>query len=419
MSQKTSIDILLEAFPPEIRPLVKSQWSHVPPDVRIEVDQYLHSFEKLIKGNPGTARDILKIIQRIADPVVTGSQRLAIIGPTNSGKSTLYNNWVLSEEQKSEISPVPGTTTEILTQESGPFQLVDTPGVDNPREKGAEEKALTFSQIKKSDYVILLLNAEQKPNESHKEVYQRLIHSKKPFVIALNKCDILSNKERASIPQLYADFLGVDIDSIHQISAFKGTGTDELLLEISAANPKLIGQLGSALPEYRVRLAWQAIRRATIASGLIALTPIPFADMIPLTAIQASLVLTLSKIYNKDLNLSRVLEIGSAFGIGWIARQGFHELVKFAGTPGWILAAGVAISTTLIIGYTSMYWFKTGNLPSKEQSQNLANKIRQQITDALKSFIKKPDKQELSEQLEALLPTLTEELEKETNTDSE
>jgi GTP-binding protein EngB required for normal cell division len=52
--------------------------------------------------------------------------RLAIVGPVNAGKSTLFNT--LLGRDVSPISPVPGTTQELVTDWFGPFVLVDTPG---------------------------------------------------------------------------------------------------------------------------------------------------------------------------------------------------------------------------------------------------------------------------------------------------
>ncbi len=52
--------------------------------------------------------------------------RLAIVGPVNSGKSTLFN--LMEGKKVSEVSPIPGTTKVPLERSLGPFILVDTPG---------------------------------------------------------------------------------------------------------------------------------------------------------------------------------------------------------------------------------------------------------------------------------------------------
>src|SRR5438105_634567 len=52
--------------------------------------------------------------------------RLAIVGPVNSGKSTLFN--LLEGKNVSEVGPIPGTTKAPMRRALGPFILIDTPG---------------------------------------------------------------------------------------------------------------------------------------------------------------------------------------------------------------------------------------------------------------------------------------------------
>jgi len=57
-------------------------------------------------------------------------QYVAIVGPANVGKSTLYNQFVRSSLDKSEVSAIPGTTKETKESDAGLFDIVDTPGMD-------------------------------------------------------------------------------------------------------------------------------------------------------------------------------------------------------------------------------------------------------------------------------------------------
>ena len=52
--------------------------------------------------------------------------RLAIVGPVNSGKSTLFNR--IKGRKVSSVQAVPGTTKGLVTETFGPCTLVDTPG---------------------------------------------------------------------------------------------------------------------------------------------------------------------------------------------------------------------------------------------------------------------------------------------------
>ena len=80
---------------------------------------------------------------------------------------------------------------------------------------------------------------------------------------------------------------------------------------LSKRNQRWWRRWGQGLPAYRWRLAWRSITGAATTAGLIALTPLPFMDFIPLVAIQASLVLGIARIYNYKITLKRARELVS------------------------------------------------------------------------------------------------------------
>src|SRR5690606_33435188 len=111
----------------------------------------------------------------------------------------------------------------------------------------------------------------------------------KPHLVVLNKIDLVPRKDREKVVASAADVLDLSRDEIHPTSAMKRTGVEHLLLEVAAAEPRLLGEMGRVLRPMRRKLAWQAIRRAAVGSCLVALTPIPVLDLVPLTAIQMTL----------------------------------------------------------------------------------------------------------------------------------
>src|SRR3954462_337521 len=80
--------------------------------------------------------------------------RLAIVGPVNSGKSSLFN--ALEGRDISEVSPVPGSTREAISESFGPFTLIDTPGLGEA--SGEERPKITQKAIEQSDAVLLVLD---------------------------------------------------------------------------------------------------------------------------------------------------------------------------------------------------------------------------------------------------------------------
>src|ERR1700738_5137832 len=92
-------------------------------------------------------------LERLRDDVrYEAAARLAIVGPVNSGKSTLFN--LLEGHKLSEVGPVPGTTKTSAEQPLGPFVLVATPGFG---EVGGVDRAAIAAQSAAEAHAILLL----------------------------------------------------------------------------------------------------------------------------------------------------------------------------------------------------------------------------------------------------------------------
>ena len=84
---------------------------------------------------------------------------IIVLGPVNSGKSTLVN--ALCGQEVSLVSPVPGTTTDpvrkaIELPELGPCVLIDTPGTDDVSLLGAERERLMKKALAEADLALVL-----------------------------------------------------------------------------------------------------------------------------------------------------------------------------------------------------------------------------------------------------------------------
>ncbi|MBQ4286184.1 MAG: 50S ribosome-binding GTPase [Bacteroidales bacterium] len=83
--------------------------------------------------------------------------RIAVMGPVNSGKSTLVNE--LCGQKVSLVSPLPGTTTDPVRKLAelpglGPCVLIDTAGLDDASALGAERERLTRAVLDEADVVV-------------------------------------------------------------------------------------------------------------------------------------------------------------------------------------------------------------------------------------------------------------------------
>ena len=137
------------------------------------------------------------------------------------------------------------------------------------------------------------------------------------------------------------------------------------------------------------------------------MTPLPFADLVPLLGIQSGLVLSIARIYGFKITLGRAKELITTFGIGLIARTIFYELSKLGGVPGWVLSAAVAASTTVAMGYAAMVWFARGERPTREGLRQIVADVTGYLKEQLLGLgEKKPDRGTLRERITQALSNL-------------
>jgi GTP-binding protein Era len=317
--------------------------------------------------------------------LVSGSKsKVAIVGPANAGKSTLYNLLLRPGEAKAAVSAVPGTTRQVQEGEAGLFSLIDTPGTDATGSLGLEEREQALRAAAEADVLIVLFDAAHGIRGPEREIFDRLLGLKVPMVVALNKIDLVP-RERAAVLGRAAAALGVRSDEIVPLSALRGEGAERLLRAVAESEPEIVAALGQALPAYRWKLAQAVIVRAASAAAAIGLTPLPFVDFIPLVALQISMVLSIGRIYTYRVTWQRGRELLATVGIGALGRTLFYELSKLGGPPGWALAAAVAAGTTAALGYAAAIWFERGEELTRERIRALSRAFSQAVVERLRS----------------------------------
>jgi GTP-binding protein Era len=410
---KSELDTLLDRLPDESRELARAVWRGLPADLRRELDLTLGAFFKVLRNNPAASTDLIHLIKRQAEPAVNPLSTVAVVGPVNVGKSTLYNALLAGTSPEAEVSPVPGTTREAQVAEVGLFRLVDTPGADHGANVGEQEKGMAMEAAMQADFLIVVFDATRSVLASDRVLYGQLLALGKPMLVLLNKMDLVPKAHRGKAISSAAGVLGLSREEIHPTSAAQGTGLENLLLEVAAAEPRLLGELGRTLTPLRRKLGWQAIRRAAVASCLVALSPLPVLDLVPLTLLQGSMVLVLARIYDQEIGISRAGELVASFGMGLAARALFQQLSKLGGPPGWVLSASVAGAATIAIGYATMRWFETGRKPSSAEMRQVLREAQGRLVEVINPLgWKRPGKKALKQELGRRMKAVTGELEK-------
>ncbi len=128
--------------------------------------------------------------------------RVAIIGRSNVGKSSLLN--AILNEKRSVVDDDVGTTTDSVDTpfelEGHRYLLVDTAGIRRKAKtkKSLDKLASIFSvfSIDRADIVILVLDAKEGVTSLDKQIANLAVQKNKGIIIALNKWDLIDDKER-------------------------------------------------------------------------------------------------------------------------------------------------------------------------------------------------------------------------------
>src|SRR5579859_5665197 len=393
------VDDLLEEFPQKSRGQLQAMWQALPPDLQAELQGAL----ALLPGDVKLWRMLLNMALTQFKIALGDKHTVAIVGPANAGKSTLYNQLVRAPADRAQVSPVPGTTRQNQTSDAGLFSVVDTPGADAVGKVGEDEKTRALNAAAAADFLVVVFDAGPGIRRGEQELYHEFAALDKPMLVVLNKIDLV-RREQTKVVERAAANLGLVADEVVPISARDGTNVARVLVAIAKTEPEIVAALGRALPEYRWRLAWTAITGAASTAAVIALAPLPILDVIPLLAIQSALVLSIARIYQYDITLKRARELVVTFGLGFLGRTLFQELSKLGGPPGWLLAAAIASSTTVVMGYAAMLWFERGERLTGETLKQVTKSVTGYLVDSLRGLGRsKPTKQGLQERIAAVL----------------
>jgi small GTP-binding protein len=398
-----SLDDLLRELPAPARPPARRAWEALPPSVRAGLEKALED----LPSDLTRWRTLLDLTLEHAKMAAGGRGRLAIIGPANVGKSTLYNRLVRAGEEPAEVGPVPGTTRVNQQGDAGAFTVVDTPGADAVGEVGEAEKERAFAAAREADVLVVVFDAVQGIKREERALFDELSALDKPFVVALNKIDLVG-RDRGRVREHAARALGLEPAQVIPCAAKDGQHLDHLLSAVARAEPRLVAALGAALPAYRRTLAIGATRRAAAAAAAIALAPLPFVDVLPLLALQSSLVLGIARIFKYRITVGRARELVMTFGLGFAGRTLFQQLSKLGGPPGWALAAAIAASTTAVMGYAATAWFERGERMTTDRLRAMNQALSARVAESLKALGRKRPRREslearVAEALEAPL----------------
>lgn len=165
---------------------------------------------------------------------------IAIVGRPNVGKSTMLNH--ILQQKISITSRKPQTTRHnvqgIKTEGPSQFIYVDTPGLHLQHSRAINRymnRAATTA-LRDVDLVVFLVDRLAWTDEDDM-VVQRLQNLSCPIILAVNKVDILDDKEKL-LPHLQTLMDKLPIEEVVPISALRGHNLDTLEKEVEKRLPE-------------------------------------------------------------------------------------------------------------------------------------------------------------------------------------
>lgn len=169
--------------------------------------------------------------------IQTYSGFVAIVGPTNAGKSTLLNQ-IMGRKVSIVSHKVQTTRTNLRAVKMvGTRQLifVDTPGVFVPKRR--LDRAMVgaaMTAISDADAVLLIMDAQKGITQTIRDLVEK-IHDHKNLFVALNKVDAIKKQDLLPIVAELSQM--ADWREIFMISALKNDGVDGMLDALAAVMP--------------------------------------------------------------------------------------------------------------------------------------------------------------------------------------
>lgn len=159
---------------------------------------------------------------------------IALTGRPNVGKSSLLN--AILKEKIAIVSSKPQTTRTrimgILTQ--GEYQLVfiDTPGMHKPKTTLGQYMVRSINEsVMGVDACVLVVEADKEVGKTELMLIDKFKKTDTPVVLAINKIDMLKDKEQ--LLELILSYSNLyNFEAVVPLSATQGNGVDDLIDEL-------------------------------------------------------------------------------------------------------------------------------------------------------------------------------------------
>ena len=384
------------------------------------------------------------------DKVSNGRIEIVIFGEISTGKSAMINALIGRDVASVDIQG--GWTKEIWGTEwegsgyripgfeSSEIIVVDTPGINEVGGQGRAEMAEMTARS--ADLILFVTDSDL--NETEYAALVELAAVQKPMILVFNKCDLYSDDDLAKVTELLKGRLAGLIPREHFVRTAADPREIEYLIEDEDGNEKSewrkpdpdVGQLkelilttlekeglglialnaamyaadksdkiASMRVEMRNKRADQIIwSMAATKAVAVAANPIPLVDVFSGYAIDAVMLVMLSKVYGIEFNMNQAQGLvrtlafaGGIYALGEIANYGsslFKGLTFGLGTVLTMIPQGAAAGfTSYVVGQAAKRYFEQGGSWGSDSPKSVVQDIldstdRDSVVDHLKDSIR-------------------------------
>lgn len=132
---------------------------------------------------------------------------IGIFGKRNAGKSSVIN--AVTGQNLAIVSDIRGTTTDPVSKSMellplGPVVMIDTPGIDDDGKLGKLRVKKSYQVLNKTDIAVLIVDGTEGWSNSEQKMSEAFRGKKIPYVIAVNKCDDMTDNQIRNIQKQLA-----------------------------------------------------------------------------------------------------------------------------------------------------------------------------------------------------------------------
>ena len=173
-------------------------------------------------------------------------KHVVLYGKTNSGKSSLFNR--LCNSNISIVSEREGTTTDPVSKgveliPVGPVLYIDTAGLEDNTALGGLRVNKTLNLLKRTDIALYIIDGKDKDLSSFNKMKQEFKKYNIPYLLVINKVDILENDEIKEMKKAYENGIFISTKDDSNIEEVK-----EKLIELIEKEEEELALIGDLLP---------------------------------------------------------------------------------------------------------------------------------------------------------------------------